>query len=229
MPFDLRHKISTYRYSIPGYPCLYLGGSLYVCWEELNKPDFSKLYLSAYKIDDTIRVLNFGYRPAEIAVIIENMSQHMTKVLENFCEAYMILWPLIAACSIRVLIDGPFKVEYIIPQLLLQWISNERSEIDGIRYFSTKVVDYPNNPKINCNFAFPVKSDSRHGFCAKMKAGFKLTEPKNCQDLKLEIFPHHTDLGNHQLPPVFDGSSPYSETEFAKIESFVNLGSFMNL
>ncbi len=169
------------------------------------------------------------YRPAEIALIIEKKSQHMTEDLENFCHAYLMLWPLIAACSIRVLNEGPFKVEYIIPQLLLQWISNERSEIDGIRYFSTKVVEYINNPKINCNFAFPVKSVASHGFCTKMKVGFKLTEPKNCKDLKSEIFPHHTDLGDNQLPPIIDGSSHYTETEFARIESLVNTGSFMNL
>ena len=31
VPFELRHVIGRHRYGIPGFPCLYLGGSLQVC------------------------------------------------------------------------------------------------------------------------------------------------------------------------------------------------------
>src|ERR1700743_2663250 len=35
--FEDRNKISTNRYSIPGFPALYLGESTYVCWEEFDR------------------------------------------------------------------------------------------------------------------------------------------------------------------------------------------------
>ncbi|MCB5280067.1 MAG: hypothetical protein LHW59_11185 [Candidatus Cloacimonetes bacterium] len=229
VPFNLRHTISTCRYSIPGFPCLYLGGSLHVCYEELNRPEIKNSFISAFKINDSVRVLNFGYRPAEIALFISKMELFTQTTLMEFCETYMILWPLIAACSIRVRFDDKFKVEYIMPQLLLQWISNERSEIDGIRYFSTKVIYYPNNPKINCNFAFPVKIVSHRGYCAKMKADFMLTEPINWFVLKSKIFPHQTDLSDQELPPVFDGTSPYVDSEFAQFELVLNREPFEKL
>ena len=44
VPFEEREKLASQRYSIPGVPCLYLGSSAYVCWEELGRPEF-QLYL----------------------------------------------------------------------------------------------------------------------------------------------------------------------------------------
>jgi len=38
IPFELRHLVTTQRYSIPGFPTLYAGSSLYVCWLELGRP-----------------------------------------------------------------------------------------------------------------------------------------------------------------------------------------------
>jgi hypothetical protein len=45
IPFQLRHKVTRQRYSIPGLPCLYLGGSLYICWEELRRPSFESIHV----------------------------------------------------------------------------------------------------------------------------------------------------------------------------------------
>src|ERR1035437_2867592 len=38
VPFEKRGFVSTNRFSISGFPCLYLGRSLQVCYEELNIP-----------------------------------------------------------------------------------------------------------------------------------------------------------------------------------------------
>jgi hypothetical protein len=46
IPFEKRHEVTTQRFSIPGLPCLYLGGSVYVCWEELARPEFSKVHIA---------------------------------------------------------------------------------------------------------------------------------------------------------------------------------------
>ena len=41
VPFNLRSKMSTTRYSIPGYPALYLGTSIALNCEEIHKYDHS--------------------------------------------------------------------------------------------------------------------------------------------------------------------------------------------
>lgn len=40
IPFTHRHLVNAQRYSVAGLPCLYLGSSLYICWQEMGKPDF---------------------------------------------------------------------------------------------------------------------------------------------------------------------------------------------
>jgi len=50
-----------------------------------------------------------------------------------------MIWPLVLACSVKVKnIEDDFKPEYIIPQLLLQWV-RERDDIDGISYQTTHI------------------------------------------------------------------------------------------
>ena len=44
VPFEKRGSIKSNRYSIPGLPCLYLGTSLYTCWEEMNRPNFDSIF-----------------------------------------------------------------------------------------------------------------------------------------------------------------------------------------
>ncbi|MCP6412589.1 hypothetical protein NL483_29000, partial [Klebsiella pneumoniae] len=55
--------------------------------------------------------------------------------------SYLCLWPLIIACNyIKKQPDAAFNQEYIIPNILMQWISRkENSPIIGIAYRSTKI------------------------------------------------------------------------------------------
>ena len=43
IPFEKRGLVKTQRFSIPGFPSLYLGSSIYLCWEELNRPNICLL------------------------------------------------------------------------------------------------------------------------------------------------------------------------------------------
>ena len=40
IPLDKKGIIHTQRYSSPGYPCLYVGESIYACWEEMHRSNF---------------------------------------------------------------------------------------------------------------------------------------------------------------------------------------------
>ena len=49
IPFELRGKITNQRYSVTGFPCLYLSTSLYQAWEELRRPNIMNIYAVAIK------------------------------------------------------------------------------------------------------------------------------------------------------------------------------------
>ena len=72
IPFDERYKVESWRYSISGNPCLYLGGSIYVCWEELERVEFHKMHISRFSIKngEFLKVLDFRFRPSCISQIM---------------------------------------------------------------------------------------------------------------------------------------------------------------
>ena len=184
VPFEGRHKVATYRYSIPGLPCLYLGGSAYVCWEELGRPALDSIHLARFApaAGVKLQVLDFGLRPALIAALIHsgryvNQLSHDSP-LADLVTAHAVCWPLVAAASIKVKhLDAPFKPEYIVPQLVLQWLTTEEPNIDGVRYFSTKVGHYLNDPMAGSNFVFPVRSCKATGYCDHLAAKFHMGDP----------------------------------------------------
>jgi len=89
--------------------------------------------------------------------------------------------PLIAACSfIRVSKADPFASEYIIPQLLMQWIRRHDTEGEfyGIRYFSCASV---RASEMGFNYVFPVSGNKyrkNRPHCEILAKSFKLTDPR---------------------------------------------------
>lgn len=179
VPFQLRHLVRSQRYSISGWPCLYLGGSLLVCWEELRRPSFHTLSVAAFSATKNLSVLDLGCRPS---VMFELHRPRSGCTLSFFgteqMVSYLVCWPLVAACSIRVhRHEQSFVEEYIIPQLLLQWLRNEANDIDGLRYFSTRVEQADTAPRLAMDYVFPVKINSQRGFCPNLGKSFALTLP----------------------------------------------------
>jgi hypothetical protein len=186
IPFSKRHLVSAQRYSVAGLPCLYLGTSLYVCWQEMNKPDFDKLYISAFTTEDNnSRVLNFA--PSLLNSVYED--DESTTSLVQRKASYLTLWPLIIACSfIRKHSDSKFIQEYIIPNLLMQWVSQRiQSPIVGISYFSTRMKKTKSSRK-SINVVFPPKSTYKQiadsDFSPRLSSLFNFTPPVAWQVLK---------------------------------------------
>ena len=146
IPFDLAHIVRPQRYSTPGTPMLYLGSSLIACWEEMGRPDPRSLWAAAFRLRPgrTIRVLNLAYRPALIASTARPLgsgpADDPSDMLRQFV-GYAVIWPLVLACSYRVLHRGQsFVPEYVLPQLLTSWLA-EQPELSGVRYFSNRMDD----------------------------------------------------------------------------------------
>jgi hypothetical protein len=56
----------------------------------------------------------------------------------DILKSYILCWPLIASCSIRLASQGgSFCPAYTVPQMLLQW-GTRKKEVDGMSYFSVR-------------------------------------------------------------------------------------------
>ncbi len=220
VPFNLRHRISSQRYSISGWPSLYLGGSLLVCWEELGRPPLESVDVSCFQADRELSVLDFGYTPRTFVGLHTDGFFTAEQIV-----SYLVLWPLLCACSLKPAHRGePFVEEYIVPQLLLEWIKNESGSIDGLRYFSTQIAQQPACPRLTINYVFPVKTVHKSGYCDSLKAAFRLTKPVSWALLNT------LDKRNFAIPKSKDGGKlvigddlvSYDETRFSDVEDIVS-------
>lgn len=200
-PYNLRSKVSTSRYSIAGYPSLYLGTSLDLCCEEIHMNPYQNFALaSMFKIERTleytntnIRVIELSIKPQDFNNIGHDDERYGRRISpgllekENVRTTYLLWYPLIAACSyIRTNKKDPFAAEYIIPQLLMQWVrsemgTNKDGEYDqliGIRYFSCASVKASD---MGFNYVFPTSGQQKSAelpYCSVLARAFRLTVPR---------------------------------------------------
>ena len=199
-PYNLRSKVATCRYSIAGYPSLYLGTNLELCCEEVKfNPHLDLGLASRFQIERSIE-----YNDTEISVIElavkpqdffsqEYRNRSFGRVFDEIDlhsdyvrSAYLMWYPVIAACSfIRTSKHDPFAVEYIVPQLLMQWVrsemmkrrGNDYDQLIGIRYFSCAS---ERASDLGFNYVFPV-SGKQHStgypFCPVLMKAFRMTKP----------------------------------------------------
>ena len=198
-PYNLRSKVSSARYSIAGYPCLYLGTSLRLCCDEIQcdiKRDNAIASRFVWERDpeishSDISVLEMAIKPQDFFPKKAGSSpvgRYFDEVDLNdgaLRYRYMLWYPIIAASSyIRQNKNDPFAAEYIVPQLLMQWVreeavcnENKVPRIIGIRYFSCaseKASD------MGFNYVFPVSGSQvskNIPYCKLLGRSFRLTRP----------------------------------------------------
>lgn len=142
---NMKNLIGAYRYSISGFPCLYLASGQELAWFECGMPrQFSYCQM---KIDEegenALRLVDFSNRPIDLLSSIhvwllntKDDESEKEKIYQYFLN-YIITYPLAAACSIKVKErNNKFVEEYAIPQIFMQWI-RESNNFDGIRYKSS--------------------------------------------------------------------------------------------
>jgi hypothetical protein len=173
IPFTKRHLVANQRFSIAGLPCLYLGSSIYVCWLEMQKPNFKNVYVAGFKPTNSLKVLNLAY---DLESIIRDFSERKLQK-EEFLEKFL-LWPLIMACSFQTKYsEAPFHEEYIIPGLLLEWITFTNQEIAGLKYLSTKLSSSKKN-NYGVNYVLPPQNlGVQYEYCPVLSKEFELTNP----------------------------------------------------
>ncbi|VEI68086.1 Uncharacterised protein [Serratia quinivorans] len=234
IPFSERYKVKAQRYSVAGLPCLYLGTSIYVCWHEMGQPDFDKLYISSFITspeESNTGILNLAYNLRSINRIKRLEVFLSDKTPEDYRLEKMsnlIVWPLVLACNyIKSREESNFSIEYIIPNLLMQWISRYKSDkISGIMYRSTKILNQRDSD-IASNVIIPPKVisySSAFEHCPKLASMFYITAPVSWTVFRtLNIKPRDN---NEDFTSIKKGITNFDEalidnypaTEFYKIQ-----------
>lgn len=183
IPLDKRGLVKTQRFSVPGYPCLYLAHTVYGCWEEMGRPFFGTTMVSRFESKMSFKVLDLRI-PTKVM-----WNDNLTKCI--------LFFPLVIACMIQVQnVTDSYKPEYLIPQLLTEWVITHnremldptQEEILGIVYTSAHKNDDFKYPLDNYdNYAIPVLKPLSGGkYCTRLTSLFKLTPPRyyDCEVLK---------------------------------------------
>jgi hypothetical protein len=207
IPFDKRGLVRTQRYSIPSLPSLYLSNSIYTAWEEMGRPSFEDIQAVRISNVSSLGVLDLttDFYNNNLYRIINHKWAYLYKVM---------VWPLVAACSIKVRnINDDFKPEYIIPQILLQWI-NAKSDLDGIKYSSTHIDNTNNHQGLFYNYVFPVKTYHKdEGYCPRLVSKFHSTE---VLPIQLRQFVSHNSRFDEQESISFDVNKDVRSLELIK-------------
>lgn len=172
VPYNKRGFTGNQRFSLAGSPCLYLGGSSYICWEELGRKDLSTCNYCGYSLLDSINMFDLM-----LPVAIKDRHQIRKTVLA-------------LASSLTAKREDLFKPEYILPQCILHSLiyrSYYSHQLFCIRYYSSHLfkgdadyfnVDFSKEDQLSryVNYVFPAPSSIEDGYNDKLRDGFKQTE-----------------------------------------------------
>jgi len=224
--FDTRGRVATQRYSISGFPCLYLANSIYVAWEEIRRKPLSQIQAARFESTKPIKYLDL------VTEIYSSDKLTIDSTNETTLWNYIRCWPLLAACSVKVFDDqASFKPEYIVPQLLLQRVRDE-GKLDGIRFSSTHIdLNSVNSKGKFYNLVIPVKDLKDKGHCDSLNSLFKMTEVVSWQLMDAAVGHLHKSKppSTAQINPnverieiIKGGVYPYEYSPFSQMEIYLN-------
>jgi len=190
IPFDRRYLVGNQRFSISGYPCLYAASSVYLAYQELRKPGWIPSLYAA-----KLRAI-----PNEIGqIVLLDLRNHVNEMRQKHLDKpqsydgqlmkFFATWPLVMATSVPVQDSDRFHEEYVIPQLVLEWVNNTRRGAGGDRFFSGIAFSSsrvsPADPAYATafNVVIPVHSSTPRGLCAVRTKQIQVSSPITLEDL----------------------------------------------
>jgi len=240
--FNQRENINAYRFSIAGYPSLYLGETIDVCWFECGMP--KSFYVSQYElniINKRERIIGLDNCPDNYLILVDLSTKPFdlisnaiikTEDTKKMILEYICLYPLIIACScVTKNKDVAFIEEYTISQLLCLWVKNH-AKIDGIRYQTISRFDDDQDIN-NKNIVLPAKKIDEFGFCGRLKDYFKISKPvyrslresfneKVCQEKAEQIQKLFNDLNSGDYKKIRRRDSLF-ENIFMLCKNFIDV------
>lgn len=182
VPFEKGEIITTKRFSIAGGPSLYLSNSIYTALKDMRIKNINHISASRFQLNSDF--CNWRFRLLDLSNRVEYFRKKYVqdqKTIDGPIIKFLVSWPLILVSSLKVQKSNyPFVPEYIIPQLLLQWIRSNGNELEGIKYSSSHIaLSNKNNHGNFFNIVIPCKDVMPKGYCSYLKKLFKMTEPKH--------------------------------------------------
>lgn len=168
--FGKRGKIGSQRFSILGFPCLYLASSLECCINELNSD--TPISICAFTSLSDIDVFDLSFYPS-----INN---------KKMLWSYLYLYPMKIACSIpapKGSEEIKFIPEYIVPEYVLHGTIKQArysSKSLGFIYTSTSVFSEgvtKEEVRKSTNLVIPAINIKDKGYCDKLRDMFSMTDP----------------------------------------------------
>ncbi len=175
MPFEKAGVQAAGRYSISGVPCLYLGASLYSCWEETRRPDITKVNYAAFT---NKRKLHF----------LSTMCPNTLDSLDDLRRFFIF-----ALCSAYVRPEedhSKHRFQYVISELITilfirylhaQDEAKKPVKYDGIKYISSRYFLERDMFKIRpifYNYVIPIRNVQKEGHCPVLVNTFNVSEVK---------------------------------------------------
>lgn len=214
IPFEEIKRSSNQRFSLSGFPSLYLGNSTYICWEELSRPSMEKSNFSVFRNERDISMFD------------------ITQPFKIKSEEDLLRFPLSIASSIKFTdSEFPFKSEYLIPQAIFYSLlrfnkvdvkgNSKIHKLDGIMYMSPIISEDTlfTHPDQMYNYVFPVNNIKDSGFCTELKKLFNVSESKTINDIWLKypqlLFNFDLELNSS------DNIDQYNLSIFYIIEKFL--------
>lgn len=158
IPLSKKALTNNERFSLAGFPSLYLATMLPLAWQESGYPQ--KYYYSEYqylnnasaerKMEDELQILAL-YSPREIFNWGISIKHNDFQLWLDIIYRCMMMYPLVMACSfVNHSGKGTYKQEYVIPQMLMQWVQRNNETVQGISYFTC--VDISMMPSEYCAY-----------------------------------------------------------------------------
>ena len=215
---ELRGFSDSYRFSIPGVPCLYLGNSSYACWLELGRPADHDFVVSPVLLDNKQRIMNLA---------VMNRDYHaLNEMEETRVRTWLKLLILMIATSYRIKDNNrKFKSEYIVSQSIM--LACSRLGLDGVAYYSKRVDDDAFS-QAAINLALFVKYQTVKSKKSLIDAHIKIDDSTNYQMFRQLKWSEEYSyplrclkIGTSNRIGNYNHQYDYKETEFCRFDQFL--------
>lgn len=233
LPFNLKDKSKSMRFSVAGSPGLYLSVNTYTCSQECNwNSQDEDLYASVFIPNEKgkkLKILNLTISEALINGIY-NRARDTDNTRRHKLQVSMLkIFPLVMATSFSVDTEEKIKYQYLLSQALMRVATD--CGIDGIAYFSMKGEDEFEFPQ-GVNLVIPATDISDRNLYSKKCQGFEISKPilyckQNGGKIKSyinEIYKKYDDLKMESFTAKMnvDGVMQfYGETCYGKFDDFL--------
>ncbi|MGE0790079.1 MAG: hypothetical protein AB7S26_30680 [Sandaracinaceae bacterium] len=201
IPFAQRFRVENQRFSIAGWPMLYLGTSVMCVAAELrilpaDVKRLGDLQISSFALRDPnakFRLLDLtngvsrGVEAVEVIYDQVDTTERKDELSARFLDqidrefARVILASHCAFRNHRSSGKARFVEEYVLPQLVLEWAHHDAS-LDGVRYLSTHLPDARGRGDLHRTNVALVPQPSHGDYDQKLRERFEVSVAQRSRD-----------------------------------------------